>query len=189
MIWRVIVRSHEVSNPWNWEIALSCRFAIWYVSRLHCCRDACQITKRHYSSKIISCDLECSWDLSIRCSLTQWMGALATLLTTTTKHETRSKTKSSYWPSGRWRRMVNFEGQVIFYYHMAQYITRTVLSWFEYFVLKHSVSRLKMKLCKLPPAQLCQIDQILSLGKHPICYTHALLRGCITSILETNDLL
>ena len=41
---RLILRSREVSKPWDWQFVLSHRFGIWQAPRQHCCRGACQIS-------------------------------------------------------------------------------------------------------------------------------------------------
>ena len=38
----LIIRSHEVSKPWDWYLELSDHSEIWQAPQQHCCRGACQ---------------------------------------------------------------------------------------------------------------------------------------------------
>ena len=72
---QVIVRSRKVSKPRDFYLELSDRFEIWQVHRQHCCRCACQISKRcnlNYQSR----GFETSRDLTIRRLIRYWNGAL-----------------------------------------------------------------------------------------------------------------
>ena len=63
---RLIVRSHKVSKPRYLYLELSDRSAIWQAPRQHCCRGACQISKRYEHFKTRSRALETLRDLTLR---------------------------------------------------------------------------------------------------------------------------
>ena len=50
-IWRLIIRSREVSKPRDWQFILLHRFEIWQAPRQQCCRGACRISERSDNSK------------------------------------------------------------------------------------------------------------------------------------------
>ena len=62
---RLIIRSHEVSKPWDRKFKSSHRFEIWQAHRQQCCRGACQISERSDNSKYKSRGID-SRDLMIR---------------------------------------------------------------------------------------------------------------------------
>ena len=61
---RPIVRSREVSKPRDLWLKLSDRSEIWQALRQHCCRGACQISKRYDKSNYQSRGFETSRDLT-----------------------------------------------------------------------------------------------------------------------------
>ena len=72
---RLIVRSREVSKPRDLYLELSDRSEIWQALRQHCCRCACQISKRFDYLKNQSRGFEISRDLTIRRLFGYWDGA------------------------------------------------------------------------------------------------------------------
>ena len=76
---RLIVRSREVSKPWDFYLKLFDRSEIWQAPRQHCCRCACQISKRCDNSNYQSRSFETSRDLMIRRLIGYWNGALYTV--------------------------------------------------------------------------------------------------------------
>ena len=73
---RLIVRSREVSKPRDLYLDLSARSEIWQAPRQHCCRCACQISKLCDNLNYQSRGFETSRDLTIRCLIGYWNGAL-----------------------------------------------------------------------------------------------------------------
>ena len=73
---RLFVRSRKVSKPRDLYLELSDRSEIWQALRQHCCRCACQISKRYDNSKYQSRGFETSRDLTIRRHFGYWDGAL-----------------------------------------------------------------------------------------------------------------
>ena len=73
---RLIVRSREVSKPRNLYLELSDRSEIWQALRQHCCRCACQISKRYDNLKYQSRGFETLRDLTKRRLFGYWDGAL-----------------------------------------------------------------------------------------------------------------
>ena len=71
---RLIVRSHEVLKPQDLYLELSDHSEIWQPLRQHCCRSACQISKRFDNLKYQSRGFETSRDLTIRCLFGYWEG-------------------------------------------------------------------------------------------------------------------
>ena len=72
---RLFVRSREVSKPRDLYLKLSDRSEIWQALRQHCCRCACQISKRYDNLKYQSRGYETSWDLTKRRLFGYWDGA------------------------------------------------------------------------------------------------------------------
>ena len=72
---RLIVRSREVSKPRDLYLKLFDRSEIWQAPRQHCCRCACQISKRCDNSNYQSHSFETSRDLMIRRLIGYWNGA------------------------------------------------------------------------------------------------------------------
>ena len=72
----LLVRSRKVSKPRDWYFKLSYRFEIWQAHRQHCCRSACQISKRSDNSKYKSRGFETWRDLTERRLFGYWDGAL-----------------------------------------------------------------------------------------------------------------
>ena len=72
---RLIVRSREVSKSRDLYLELSDRSEIWQALRQHCCRCACQISKRYDNLKYQSRGFETSRDLTIRRLFGYWDGA------------------------------------------------------------------------------------------------------------------
>ena len=73
---RLFVRSREVSKPRDLYLKLSDRSEIWQALRQHCCRCACQISKRYDNLKYQSRGFETSRDLTKRRLIRYWDGAL-----------------------------------------------------------------------------------------------------------------
>ena len=73
---RLIVRSREVSKPRDLYLELSDRSEIWQALWQHCCRCACQISKRYDNLKYQSRGFQTSRDLTIRRLFGYWNGAL-----------------------------------------------------------------------------------------------------------------
>ena len=73
---RLFVRSRKVMKPRDWYFKLSYRFEIWQAHRQHCCRSACQISKRSDNSKYKSRGFETWRDLTERRLFGYWDGAL-----------------------------------------------------------------------------------------------------------------
>ena len=73
---RLTIRSRKISKPSHLYLELFDRFEIWQAPRQHCCRCACQITKRYDTSNYQSRWLETSRDLIIRRLIGYWNGAL-----------------------------------------------------------------------------------------------------------------
>ena len=73
---RLIVRSRKVSKPRDLYLELSDRSEIWQAPRQHCCRCACQISKRCDNLNYQSRGFETSRDLTIRRLIGYWNGAL-----------------------------------------------------------------------------------------------------------------
>ena len=74
----LFVRSREVSKPrdlYLFVFILSDRSEIWQALRQHCCRCACQISKRYDNSKYQSRGFETSRDLTKRRLFGYWDGA------------------------------------------------------------------------------------------------------------------
>ena len=67
---------HNISQPRDLS-SESGRSEIWQASRQHCCRGACQISKRYDNSNYQSRDFEISRDLVIRYLLGYWNELLA----------------------------------------------------------------------------------------------------------------
>ena len=74
---RLIVRSRKVSNEQDLYLGLSDRSKIWQAPRQHCCRGACQISKRCDDLHCQSRGFETSRDLTIRRLIGYWNGALS----------------------------------------------------------------------------------------------------------------
>ena len=72
IIRRRIVRSREVSKPREWYLVESDRPEIWQAPRQHCCRGACQMSKRCDNSNYQSRGFETSRDLTIRHLIRYW---------------------------------------------------------------------------------------------------------------------
>ena len=70
------VRSRKVSKPRDLYLELSDRSKIWQALRQHCCRCACQISKRYDNLKYQSRGFEISRDLTKRRLFGYWDGAL-----------------------------------------------------------------------------------------------------------------
>ena len=77
---RLIERSREVSKSRDLYLELSDRSEIWQALRQHCCRCACQISKRYYNLKYQYRGFETSRDLTIRRFFGYWDGALGASL-------------------------------------------------------------------------------------------------------------
>ena len=73
---RLSVRFRKVSMLQDLYLELADRSEIWRALRQHCCRCACQISKRYANLKYQSCGFETSRDLTIRCLFGYWDGAL-----------------------------------------------------------------------------------------------------------------
>ena len=73
---RLFVRSHKALKPRDWYFRLSYCFEIWQAHRQHCCRSACQISKRSDNSKYKSHSFETWRDLTKRRLFGYWDGAL-----------------------------------------------------------------------------------------------------------------
>ena len=72
---RLIVRSREVSKPWDLYLSqLSDRFNIWQAHRQQCCRCACQISRPRDTLNYRSPDFETARDLTIRRLIGYWNG-------------------------------------------------------------------------------------------------------------------
>ena len=69
---RLILRSHEVTKPSDWQFELSYRSEIWQAHRQQCCRGACQISEWTDNSIYISHSSEISRDLTIRHLILYW---------------------------------------------------------------------------------------------------------------------
>ena len=78
-ILRLIVRSREVSKPWDFYLELSDRPEIWQTPRQHCCRCACQIAKRYDHPGTLSRAFETLRDLTIRRLIGYWNGTHAVI--------------------------------------------------------------------------------------------------------------
>ena len=63
---RLIVRSRKVSKPRDFYLGLFDHIEIWQAPRQHCCRRACQISKRCDDLNYQSRGFETSWDLTTR---------------------------------------------------------------------------------------------------------------------------
>ena len=72
---RLSVRSRKVSKPRDLYLKLSDRSEIWQALRQHCCRCACQISKRYDNLKYQSRGFETSRDLTKRRLFGYWDGA------------------------------------------------------------------------------------------------------------------
>ena len=72
---RLFVRSREVSKPRDLYLELSDRSEIWQALWQHCCRCACQISKRYDNLKYQSRGFETSRDLTKRRLFGYWDGA------------------------------------------------------------------------------------------------------------------
>ena len=72
---RLSVRSRKVSKPRDLYLKLSDRSEIWQALRQHCCRCACQISKRYDNLKYQSRGFEISRDLTKRRLFGYWDGA------------------------------------------------------------------------------------------------------------------
>ena len=72
---RLIVRSRKVSKPRDLCLEFSDRSEIWQAPRQHCCRCACQISKRCDNLNYQSRGFETSRDLEIRRLIRYWNGA------------------------------------------------------------------------------------------------------------------
>ena len=82
---RLFVRSREVSKPRDLYLELSDRSEIWQALRQHCCRCACQISKRYDNLKYHSRGFETLRDLTKRRLFGYWDGAQA--VTTVTRKQ------------------------------------------------------------------------------------------------------
>ena len=79
----LIFRSREVSKLRDLYLELSDRSEIWQAPRQHCCRSACQISKRCKNSKLrISRLRDFSRDLTIRHLIRYWNGAQGAVYST-----------------------------------------------------------------------------------------------------------
>ena len=76
---RLFVRSRKVSKPRDLYLELPDRSEIWQALRQHCCRCACQISKRCDNLKYQSRGFETSRDLTKRRLFGYWDGALVPL--------------------------------------------------------------------------------------------------------------
>ena len=74
-----IVRSHEVLKPRDLCLELSDCSEIWQAHQQHCCRCACQISKRWDKFNCQFCGFKTSRDLTIRCLLRYWNRALVSV--------------------------------------------------------------------------------------------------------------
>ena len=72
---RLFVRSRKVSKPRDLYLELFDRSDIWQALRQHCCRCACQISKRYDNLKYQSRGFETSRDLTQRRLFGYWDGA------------------------------------------------------------------------------------------------------------------
>ena len=72
---RLFVRSRKVSKPRDLYLELSDRSEIWQALRQHCCRCACQISKRYDNLKYQSRGFETSRYLTKRRLFGYWDGA------------------------------------------------------------------------------------------------------------------
>ena len=72
---RLFVRSREFLKPRDRYFKLSDRSEIWQALRQHCCRCACQISKRYDNLKYRSRGFETSRDLTKRRLIRYWDGA------------------------------------------------------------------------------------------------------------------
>ena len=72
---RLFVRSRKVSKPRDLYLELSDCSGIWQALRQHCCRCACQISKRYDNLKYQSRGFETSRDLTKRRLFGYWDGA------------------------------------------------------------------------------------------------------------------
>ena len=88
---RLSVRSRKVSKPRDRYFKLSYRFEIWQAHRQHCCRGACQISKRCDNLNYQSRGFETSRDLTIRRLIRYWNGAQVPLLTVADRSNLESK--------------------------------------------------------------------------------------------------
>ena len=77
---RLSVRSRKVSKPRDLYLELSDRSEIWQALRQHCCRCACQISKRYDNLKYQSRGFETLRDLKKRRLFGYWDGALVSPL-------------------------------------------------------------------------------------------------------------
>ena len=84
----LIVRSREVSKPWDLYLALSDRSEIWQAHRQHCCRCACQMSERCDNLNYHSRCSETSRDLTIR---------RLRILKQDTGHRDRDVTPNHWW--------------------------------------------------------------------------------------------
>ena len=73
---RLFLRSRKVSKSRDLYLELSDRSEIWQALRQHCCRCACQISKRYDNLKYQSRGFEISRDLTKRRLFGYWDGAL-----------------------------------------------------------------------------------------------------------------
>ena len=97
---RLIVRSREVSKPRDLYLEFSDRSEIWQALQQHCCRCACQISKRYANSKYQSRGFDTSRDLTIRRLFGYWDGAQMSWRHHATNH-IGSKSPESY-PKVTW---------------------------------------------------------------------------------------
>ena len=74
---RLIVRPRKVSKPRDLYLELSDRSEIWQAPRQHCCRGACQISKRYEHFKTRSPAFETLRDFTIWRLIGYWNGPLA----------------------------------------------------------------------------------------------------------------
>ena len=72
-VWRLLLRSLQVSKAWACMVKFSHRFDIWQASRQQRCRDTCQISKRLGKSKHPPRSFEISRDLTIRRPPAYWV--------------------------------------------------------------------------------------------------------------------
>ena len=77
---RLIPRSRKVSNPRDLYLELSDRSQIWQAPRQHCCRCACQISKRCNNLNHQSRGFETPRDLTIRRLGGYWNGVQNTVM-------------------------------------------------------------------------------------------------------------
>ena len=77
----LFVRSHKVSKPRYLCSVWTDHFEIWQASGQHCCRDACQISKRCDYLNYRSRGFESSRDLTIRCLIGYWNKVLVNAMT------------------------------------------------------------------------------------------------------------